>query len=307
VTNLQQGNSPAARAWIAQLPPEYRLAMAASTDMDPASAVDLGVQTGRVRHLMGFKPSGGGALQEDDHPRWPAEDPQGRGGEFAPKGGAQDGRGSMADSLGSLFDFGQSSNSALLAAATRGFSNNSGLPFRDPMLRSGARLAARLLGGVAEGALFLFDASPTNSGETEYLASRMPGPYRTLNSILPSGFQVNHLNQNAAYQDVIPSGEGISIGMEGNAITQPGTPHYLFHQSLERFWDRYRRGGPLWGEVPTNAQYGQALQQALEASGLSPGDASYLAQRAAEQRVAYGLRGSGPVPRVPGRTNQVQP
>jgi len=92
--------------------------------------------------------------------------------------------------------------------------------------------------------------------------------------------------------------------MRGNAITEPGTPHYAFHQSLKQFWNPYRPGGHLHGQTPTNAMYGEALQQALQAGELSPEEASYLASRAADQRAKYGLIESAAVPRIPNRMNQ---
>lgn len=66
-------------------------------------------------------------------------------------------------------------------------------------------------------------------------------------------------------------------------------------------------GGPLHGSTPTNAQYGQALQRALEAGGLSPADAADLAAQAARQRAAYGILESAPVPNIPGRLPQRRP
>jgi hypothetical protein len=95
--------------------------------------------------------------------------------------------------------------------------------------------------------------------------------------------------------------------MRGDAIHEPGTPHYQFHQSMESFWNQFRRGGARFGETPTNAEYGQALQQALEAGGFSAQEAANLANLAAQQRAAYGLSDTAPVPRIPGRTNQRRP
>jgi hypothetical protein len=51
--------------------------------------------------------------------------------------------------------------------------------------------------------------------------------------------------------------------------------------------------------MPTNAEHGEAVKQALIASGLSPAQALDLAEQAAAQRVAYGLSESGAVPRIP--------
>src|SRR5208337_5291756 len=109
-------------------------------------------------------------------------------------------------------------------------------------------------------------------------------PYGELRGTLPEGIQANHLNQNAVFESVIPQNEGLSVPLEGNTITEPGTPHYNFHQTLEQFWEPYRRGGELYGQVPTNAQYGEALHNALQAAGYSPAQAADLANQAATQR-----------------------
>ena len=121
-----------------------------------------------------------------------------------------------------------------------------------------------------------------------------------------SGTQANHLNQSAAF-DVIPKSEGASTGMRGNAFTEPGTPHYAFHEDLEKFWTPFRKGGARYGQTPTNAEYGEALEEALKKGEFSAAEAKQLAEEAAEERVKYGLQESDPVPRVPGRINQKKP
>jgi RHS repeat-associated protein len=123
--------------------------------------------------------------------------------------------------------------------------------------------------------------------------------YGTLSGDLPEGYQANHLNQDAAYRDVIPHNEGLSNKLRGNAFTEPGSPHYDFHQSLNQFWRPYQRGGELFGKVPTNAEYGQALEEALRTSGLSSTEVSQLSALARAQRLRYGLSETSPVPRVP--------
>jgi hypothetical protein len=124
-------------------------------------------------------------------------------------------------------------------------------------------------------------------------------PYRELSGNLPRGFQAHHLNQNAVYGTIIPRNEGISVAMPGNIITEPGTPHYLYHRSLEQFLDQYRRGRSLESKMPTNAEYGEAGRRALIASGRSPAQALDLAARAAAQRAEYGLSETAEVPRIP--------
>jgi len=95
--------------------------------------------------------------------------------------------------------------------------------------------------------------------------------------------------------------------MEGN-INLPGSPHYLFHQYLERqFWDDYRDEGKFFGEMPTNAQYGRVLKRAFLASGsFTPVQASHLAREAAAERAANGLDEAAPVPRVPVRIRSIK-
>ena len=88
---------------------------------------------------------------------------------------------------------------------------------------------------------------------------------------------------------------------------EPGTPHYDFHASLEQFWNQYGPNGILFPNVPTSAEYGQALQEALQAGGFSPEEAADLANQAAQQRFQFGLPPEAPVPRLPGRLPQKQP
>ena len=65
--------------------------------------------------------------------------------------------------------------------------------------------------------------------------------YGTLrDSPLPG--QAHHLNQNAAYGGVIPQNEGISTKLVGDAIRQPGTPHYEAHDIMEGFLGRVQAG-----------------------------------------------------------------
>ncbi|VTS07938.1 Uncharacterized protein OS=Clostridium clariflavum (strain DSM 19732 / NBRC 101661 / EBR45) GN=Clocl_3206 PE=4 SV=1 [Tuwongella immobilis] len=132
--------------------------------------------------------------------------------------------------------------------------------------------------------------------------------YSTLTKELEgTGQQAHHLNQNAVYRDIIPENEGLSVGLRGNAFTEVGSPHYNAHRSLEGFWNQFRRGGARFGQTPTNAEYGAALEASLRAGGLSPADAATVAAQAAQQRAAYGLAPTAPVPRIPGRINQTPP
>lgn len=135
--------------------------------------------------------------------------------------------------------------------------------------------------------------------------STQTGSYKELRKKLKgTSEQANHMNQDAAFRDVIPSDEGIANALKGNAFKDAGSPHYEFHKSLEGFWDQYRRGGALEGGVPTIGEYDSALRQALGASGYSSTEVDGLARLAAENRAAYGLNADDVVPRIPGRINQ---
>ncbi|MBW6525825.1 hemagglutinin repeat-containing protein [Sphingomonas sp. RHCKR7] len=121
-----------------------------------------------------------------------------------------------------------------------------------------------------------------------------------------TGLQANHLNQNAAFKSMIPRNEGLAIAMPGNALAEPGSPHYEFHASLEGFWSPYRKGGNFYGMTPTNEQYSAAVDKALIQSGLSATQARDVAGQAADQRTNFGLVPSMPVPRVPDRLPQTK-
>ena len=165
------------------------------------------------------------------------------------------------------------------------------------------RIAGAIAGAVQRGAAEAASlAAKSAAGARALLRPAqqiVTGPYGKLKGTLPPGYQANHLNQNAAYRGIIPENDGISVPMEGNILTNPGTPHYNYHRSLEQFWDQYRDGGTLEFEMPTNAEYGEAVRRALIASGFSRAQASDLAARAAAQRTASGLSESAPVSEIP--------
>jgi RHS repeat-associated protein len=132
------------------------------------------------------------------------------------------------------------------------------------------------------------------------------GAYGSSVPVAP-GEQKNHLNQDAAYRGVIPSGVGLIIPLQGDAIQDVGSPHYEFHAALEEFWNQFRAGGRRAGERPTNEEYGDALVNALHRAGLTPQEATAAAGEAQKQREDYGLQQQDPVPSVPGRMNQKRP
>ena len=118
--------------------------------------------------------------------------------------------------------------------------------------------------------------------------------------------QAHHLNQNAAYKDVIPPEKGISVKLEGNAFTQPETPHYMIHDLLEEFWNQFRRGGDRYGELPTNIEYSKAVLDSLKKIGYSKQEALEITRQSIKQRVEYGLSGGDLVPRIPGKIYQTK-
>jgi RHS repeat-associated protein len=145
--------------------------------------------------------------------------------------------------------------------------------------------------------------APSGRLEAQYGAQ----PYRNFSRRLPSGWQANHLNQDAAFRNDIPSSEGLTVPMFGDAIQAPGTQHYQFHRYLEGFWSQFRRGGSREGERPTNGEYGRALEEALVTAGFPAVQARAYSADAARQREQHGLRESELVPRVPDPLNQVMP
>jgi hypothetical protein len=136
----------------------------------------------------------------------------------------------------------------------------------------------------------------------DYFTKTLPPPPPFF---LPAGWQAHHINQNAVYDFAIPRNEGLSVAVPGNAFSHPGSSHYSIHELLEQeFWNRYRLGGSLYPNKPTNGEYGQFGQLSYIAGGFTPPQAFGLALQAAAQRAARGLSETDPVPRIPGPLNQ---
>lgn len=157
------------------------------------------------------------------------------------------------------------------------------------------------LGGVA--------SQPSNRGPPTLISleyDRLDAPNNAVDDLLVDSYgnlsrradipgQAHHLNQTAAYCDVIPTRQGASIKLEGNILTDAGAPHTRAHQSLETFWNQYR-GTDI---VPTNLEYTRALQQSLRAAGLPEAQVQQAVRAAIRERVNAGLLGGLEVPRVP--------
>jgi hypothetical protein len=148
--------------------------------------------------------------------------------------------------------------------------------------------------------VYLGAQSATNA---MYTRSPAAGPYGRIAGTVP-GYQAHHLNQDAVYRASIPYRSGQSILLRGNAFVDAGSPHFEAHASLETWWGNYREDGPLYGQRPTNAEYGRALQQSLLDGGMSPNDAAQYAEVARQQRLASGRLDAARVPRIPGPINQ---
>ena len=115
--------------------------------------------------------------------------------------------------------------------------------------------------------------------------------------------QSHHLNQDAAFREVIPREEGMAIKLEGNIFTDIGSPHYNAHKNMEGFWSKYRKGGELYGSQPQMVEYNKALYEALQSTGLSKEQSIQAMREAVKQQLDYGLTSKMDVPRIPGRIN----
>jgi RHS repeat-associated protein len=130
------------------------------------------------------------------------------------------------------------------------------------------------------------------------------GPYRVMKDRTDIPGQAHHLNQDSMYRDHIPHGDAVTVKLEGDAFTEPGTPHYTVHQAQEQFLNQFRRGGERYGEFPSNLEMSRSMVDALVRAGYTKEQSMTLARDAIRDRLNYGLLGGEPVPRMPGRINQ---
>lgn len=133
------------------------------------------------------------------------------------------------------------------------------------------------------------------------------GPYSVMKNRDDIPGQAHHLNQDSMYRDRIPHADGVTVKLEGNAFTEPGTPHYLVHQAQEEFLNRFRRRGPGFGDPPTNLEMTRSIVDALRRAGYSDEQVRTLVRAAIQDRVKYHLLGGELAPRIPGRINQKKP
>jgi len=125
--------------------------------------------------------------------------------------------------------------------------------------------------------------------------------YRNLEKRKDLPGQIHHLNQDAAFRSHIPYRDGVSINL-GGSIQEIGTPHWKAHESLEKFWNQFRRGGPNFGRKPTNLEYSRALLESLQRAGLTREQALQAVRESIGQRIGVGQIGGIQLPVLPGRT-----
>jgi hypothetical protein len=168
-------------------------------------------------------------------------------------------------------------------------------------------LAGAVAGGSVQGSLRSRPSTPgPTRPATQYVTMPRIARHGELSRELRgTGSQSNHLSQDASYRNAIPTKDGLATPMRGDAIREPGTPHFEFHRALEKFWEPYR-SGELKGRRPTNGQYLVALYTALRSIGYSEMAARVLTEAAAAQQQAHGLTSEMPVPRLPSRMPQRQ-
>jgi RHS repeat-associated protein len=122
---------------------------------------------------------------------------------------------------------------------------------------------------------------------------------------IPGKGQAHHLNQNAVFSSWVKKSQGVSVKLRGNAFTEPNSPHYKFHHSMEKFWDQYRKGGSKFGQKPTITQHSEAVHGALLEAGINKKVASFLSNIARRQlTVLLRLPPTSTVPRIPNKLGQ---
>jgi RHS repeat-associated protein len=115
------------------------------------------------------------------------------------------------------------------------------------------------------------------------------GTYKELAKVIEkTGAQANHLNQAKAFPKIAYE-EGVSVAMGGGTNVK-GSQHWKFHDVLEAFWNAARRVGK---KTVTNAEYGSAMREGLEASGFQPEEVKALVKVAEESRITFGYHDNG--------------
>ncbi|WP_283122259.1 RHS repeat-associated core domain-containing protein, partial [Neisseria sp. HMSC066B07] len=122
------------------------------------------------------------------------------------------------------------------------------------------------------------------------------------------GKQSHHLNQDNAFDSIIPRGDAAAIKLLGNALRDIGSDHYQIHYVMERFWDQFRKTGVkrksgkkyLAGITrPTVGQYNKMLKNALAATSLSPKEQCKALSSAKRSQAKHGIKEDDLVPNIP--------
>ena len=157
--------------------------------------------------------------------------------------------------------------------------------------------------GAKAGRRAVLDLSEKKLTRTLVLDSAETAAYKRMSKKLAgSGYSAHHLNQHAAFKRLIRDrGDGMCVALRGT-IPSKGQ-HYKLHWYMEnKFWDKYRKGGKLYGKTPTCEEYGRALEGALEYVGKHTDDeVKALSAVAHLERRDAGLYWYDPVPDIPDR------
>jgi hypothetical protein len=132
------------------------------------------------------------------------------------------------------------------------------------------------------------------------------GRYGDLSGRLPPGIQAHHYGQNSVFGwDAgkglfVPRKQGLALGLRGNALSEPYSPHSFTHQYLDgSLWDQFRDGGSRLDQLPPNLEYATAGRRSLLVGAVSPAQAADIEGEWLADLPTYGLRATDPVPRIP--------
>lgn len=173
------------------------------------------------------------------------------------------------------------------------------LPVQTSVVVEGARGSPQLMPQPGVGPV-------GQTGPPGRVLSMETGPYREMKARTDIPGQAHHLNQDSIYRERIPRADAVTVKLEGNAFTEPGTPHYIVHQAQEEFLNQFRRGGVRFGDPPTNLEMTRSVVDALRRAGYTEEQSMALARSAIHDRVKYSLLGGEQVPRIPSRINQTK-
>ncbi len=171
------------------------------------------------------------------------------------------------------------------------------------LVTAGVRTGATRAFGLGSAEVASEGAGASGLANQGGASTTMIGPYSELRGALRgTGEQAHHIAQDKAFETVVKKKDGMCVNLQGNAITDVGSPHYNAHASLEAFWNKFRDGGG----APTVGDYLAAARTALLAGGLSVADANMAIAMTAQQLGKAGLGPNSPAPRIPGVMRQVR-